>query len=89
MTEPTDPRGARLVEIAQRLDVALSDAHADQLLAYLDLLQRWNGTYNLTAVRDPERMLTQHVADCLAVIAPLRRHFALVLVVKDKRSIQP
>ena len=74
MTEPTDPRGARLVEIAQRLDVALSDAHADQLLAYLDLLQRWNGTYNLTAVRDPERMLTQHVADCLAVIAPLRRH---------------
>jgi 16S rRNA (guanine527-N7)-methyltransferase len=73
MTEPADPRRARLLEIAQRLDVAPSDAHADQLLAYLDLLQRWNGTYNLTAVRDPERMLTQHVADCLAVVAPLRR----------------
>ena len=30
------------------------------------LLQRWNGTYNLTAVRDPAQMLTQHLADCLA-----------------------
>ena len=74
MEEPTDPRRARLLAVAPRLELALSDAHADQLLAYLDLLQRWNGTYNLTAVRDPERMLTQHVADCLAVIAPLRRH---------------
>jgi len=73
MMGPTDPRRARLLEVAQRLDLALSEAQADQLLAYLDLLQRWNGTYNLTAVRDPERMLTQHVADCLAVIAPLRR----------------
>jgi len=73
MMGPTDPRRARLLEVAQRLDLALSEAQVDQLLAYLDLLQRWNGTYNLTAVRDPERMLTQHVADCLAVIAPLRR----------------
>ena len=68
-----DPRRGRLLEVAQRLELALSELHADQLLAYLDLLQRWNATYNLTAVRDPERMLTQHVADCLAVMAPLRR----------------
>jgi 16S rRNA (guanine527-N7)-methyltransferase len=40
---------------------------------YLDLLQRWNATYNLTAVRDPAQMRVQHVADCLAVIPPLRR----------------
>jgi len=73
MMGPADPRRARLLEVTRRLDLALSEAQADQLLAYLDLLQRWNGTYNLTAVRDPERMLTQHVADCLAVIAPLRR----------------
>jgi 16S rRNA (guanine527-N7)-methyltransferase len=38
------------------------------------LLQRWNATYNLTAVREPAAMLTQHLADCLAVIQPLRRH---------------
>ncbi|MFO1335368.1 MAG: 16S rRNA (guanine(527)-N(7))-methyltransferase RsmG [Piscinibacter sp.] len=45
----------------------------DRLLAYLALLQRWNATYNLTAVRDPGEMLTQHLADCLAVVGPLRR----------------
>lgn len=44
------------------------------LADYLALLQRWNATYNLTAVRDPAAMLTQHLADCLAVIEPLRRH---------------
>ncbi len=43
------------------------------LIAYLALLQRWNGTYNLTAVRNPAQMLTQHLADCLALIQPLRR----------------
>lgn len=47
---------------------------ADRLLAYLDLLQRWNGVYNLTSVRDPQDMLRQHLADCLAVVGPLSRH---------------
>lgn len=45
----------------------------DALLAYLDLLVRWNRTYNLTAVRDPANMLVQHLADCLAIIRPLQR----------------
>jgi 16S rRNA (guanine527-N7)-methyltransferase len=44
--------------------------------AYLDLLQRWNATYNLTAVRERSAMLSHHLADCLAVITPLRRHRA-------------
>ncbi|HEV7913598.1 MAG TPA: 16S rRNA (guanine(527)-N(7))-methyltransferase RsmG [Albitalea sp.] len=51
----------------------MDDAVADRLVAYLALLQRWNGTYNLTAVRDPAEMLTQHLLDCLAVIAPMQR----------------
>jgi 16S rRNA (guanine527-N7)-methyltransferase len=46
------------------------------LSAYLDLLQRWNTTYNLTAVRERSAMRSQHLADCLAVVAPLRRHRA-------------
>jgi 16S rRNA (guanine527-N7)-methyltransferase len=53
--------------------------HADQitaLLAYLDLIQKWTKVYNLTAVRDPAEMLTHHLLDSLAVIAPLRRQFA-------------
>lgn len=43
---------------------------------YLQLLQRWNATYNLTALRDPAQMQTQHLADCRAAVAPLRRELA-------------
>ena len=76
MNETSSPHRARLLGAAKQLGLALSDSEADQLLAYLVLLQRWNSTYNLTAVRDPDRMLSQHVFDCLAVMAPLRRHLA-------------
>ena len=44
-----------------------------QVLAYLDLIQKWNKVYNLTAVRDPAEMLTHHLLDSLAAISPLRR----------------
>src|SRR5690606_27875571 len=43
-------------------------ALADPLLAYLALLQRWNATYNLTAIRDPEQMVTLHLLDSLAIV---------------------
>lgn len=46
----------------------------DRLLAYLRLLQKWNATYNLTALRASETILTHHLADCLAAVPPLRRH---------------
>jgi 16S rRNA (guanine527-N7)-methyltransferase len=46
-----------------------------RLDAYLVLLVRWGATYNLTAVRNPEQMRVQHLADCLAVVEPLRRRF--------------
>lgn len=47
-----------------------------RLQQYLALLARWNATYNLTAVREREAMLSQHLADCLAVVEPLRRELA-------------
>lgn len=59
--------------VCAELGLELPPATLDRLLAYLALLQRWNATYNLTAVRDPAEMLTQHLADCLAVVGPLRR----------------
>ena len=43
----------------------------DRLAAYLDLLAKWNRTYNLTAIREPERMVTHHVLDALAVLPHL------------------
>ncbi len=55
------------------LGLALPDDAVRRLLAYLEALARWNRVYNLTAVRAPAEMLTQHLLDSLAVVAPLRR----------------
>jgi 16S rRNA (guanine527-N7)-methyltransferase len=63
-----------LIAGAEALGCPLNDTEADRLLGYLDLLQRWNKVYNLTALRDPAQMLTHHLLDSLAVIAPMRRH---------------
>ncbi|MDI1244643.1 MAG: 16S rRNA (guanine(527)-N(7))-methyltransferase RsmG [Rhodoferax sp.] len=58
------------------LELSLSDAQIDSLLAYQELIGKWNKVYNLTAVRDPGEMLTLHLLDSLAVIVPLRRQLA-------------
>ena len=58
------------------LALDLSAAQRQALLDYLALLQKWNQVYNLTAVRDPQAMLSHHLLDCLAVVAPLRMHLA-------------
>ena len=55
------------------LGLVLADAQIGALLDYMALIQKWTRVYNLTAVRNPEEMLTHHVLDSLAVIAPLRR----------------
>jgi 16S rRNA (guanine527-N7)-methyltransferase len=60
-----------IARVAQAAGLSLTGPQVDALAAYLALLQRWNATYNLTAVRDPAAMLHQHLADCLAVVAPL------------------
>jgi len=70
---PGDAR-QRLADAAGQLGLPLGAAEMDRLLAYLALLQRWNRVYNLTAVRDPAEMLSQHLFDCLAVLPALRRH---------------
>ncbi len=62
--------------VGHECGVALSDTQAQQLARYMALLQQWNGTYNLTALRQPEEMLTHHLADCLVVVPPLLRHLA-------------
>lgn len=58
---------------AQALGLGLDDAQVARLLDYLGLLAKWNKVYNLTAVRDPQDMLTHHLLDSLAVVAPLQR----------------
>lgn len=67
---PLDPL---LADWSGRLSLNISDIQGELLHRFMALLQRWNGTYNLTAVRDPALMWTQHLADCLAVVPALRR----------------
>ena len=59
---------------AAELGLDLSDAQFEQLLGYLALIQKWNKVYNLTAVRDPQEMLTHHLLDSLTAVTPLARH---------------
>ena len=52
----------------EQLGIALDAGTQQRLIDYVALLQKWNKVYNLTAVRDPENMLTQHLLDSLAVL---------------------
>jgi 16S rRNA (guanine527-N7)-methyltransferase len=61
-----------LAEGSAALRVALPAEARDALLGYLDLLQKWNRAYNLTAVRDPAAMVTRHLLDSLAVAPYVR-----------------
>jgi 16S rRNA (guanine527-N7)-methyltransferase len=63
---------------ALRVDLP-ADAQA-RLLAYVELLAKWNRTYNLTAIREPARMITHHVLDALAILPHLPQRATLNLL---------
>ena len=50
------------------LGLDLPDTAQQQLLAFRDLLLKWNKTYNLTALRDPEQAISNHLLDSLAIL---------------------
>ena len=52
----------------QQLELAASPQQVQQLLDYLLLLQKWNKAYNLTAIREPDAMVTRHLLDSLALL---------------------
>ena len=68
--------GERLHAGCQALGLALDETQRVKLLDFMGLLQKWNKVYNLTAVRNTEEMLTHHLLDSLAAVAPLQRHLA-------------
>lgn len=61
--------GARLESVLCTLDQEIDGVLIDRLAAYLGELARWNRTYNLTAVRDIDDMISRHVADSLSIRA--------------------
>lgn len=68
MTPAEELRGALA---AMGLD--LPEARQAQLLAFIALLQKWNRTYNLTAIRDEREMLTHHLLDSLSLLPVLEK----------------
>ncbi len=61
-------KGLRQLNLAQSLD----DKQQNTLIKYVELLNKWNKTYNLTAVRKPEQMVTRHLLDSLSICPYLR-----------------
>jgi 16S rRNA (guanine527-N7)-methyltransferase len=57
----------RLVQGAASLGVSLAEGDAARLVHLLEELERWNRTYNLTAIRQREDMLTHHLLDSLSI----------------------
>jgi 16S rRNA (guanine527-N7)-methyltransferase len=74
IAEEGRPLEAGLRNGLRELGLSLTDLQVGQLLDYLGLIAKWTKVYNLTAVRNPQEMLTHHLLDSLAAIPPLRRH---------------
>ena len=66
------PLSAPLDDGLRALGLELSPDARALMLHYVDELVRWNGAYNLTAIRDPREMLVRHLLDSLAVLPALR-----------------
>ena len=69
------------------LGLVLTSEQEEQLLAYMDLIAKWTKVYNLTAVRDADEMLTHHLLDSLAVVLPLRREAAKLVLPQGQTQL--
>ncbi|HAT40417.1 MAG TPA: 16S rRNA (guanine(527)-N(7))-methyltransferase RsmG [Rheinheimera sp.] len=59
----------RLKQLVAQTSLQLTDQQLQQLVSYVQLLDKWNSAYNLTSVRDPQEMLVKHILDSI-VVAP-------------------
>ena len=57
----------KLINLIDQTDLSISDLQIDQLVSYVEMLNKWNKAYNLTAVRNPNEMLIKHIMDSLVV----------------------
>ena len=63
---------AALARGVEALGLALREPQIERLERYLDLLEKWNRVYNLTAIRERDRMVTHHLLDSLAILPYVR-----------------
>ena len=80
----TDLFTKKLSLACEAMHIDLSKTQQIRLLAYLEHLQKWNKTYNLTAIRDPEQALTHPLFDSLSVVTPLREYCAQRAITQPK-----
>ena len=59
----------KLSRLLDQAGISLTDHQKNQLVAYVDMLNKWNKAYNLTSIRDPNEMLVRHILDSI-VVAP-------------------
>lgn len=64
----TDGFAERIEFAAKEIGIGLNSLQVNKLVDYVALLAKWNSTYNLTAVRDPQDMLERHIIDSLSVV---------------------
>ena len=57
-----------LLSGAEQMDLSLNDQQTEQLLSYLELMTKWNKTYNLSAIRDPQLGVKKHLLDSLSIL---------------------
>ncbi|MDY6890628.1 MAG: 16S rRNA (guanine(527)-N(7))-methyltransferase RsmG [Pseudomonadota bacterium] len=63
-----EPYRQTLERALKPLKMSLTEAQRERLLAYHQLLLKWNRAYNLTAVRDPVQMIDRHLVDSLSIL---------------------
>ncbi|ENO81929.1 16S rRNA methyltransferase GidB [Thauera sp. 27] len=73
MSGRLQPWAAQLSDGVAALGFALPQETVDRLLAFGELLLKWNKVYNLTAIRSPQEVITHHLLDSLAVLPHLKR----------------
>jgi 16S rRNA (guanine527-N7)-methyltransferase len=75
----------QLEKACQTLNIETTKGQQEVLLEYLSQLLKWNRTYNLTAIRDPDLALVQHIFDSLSIIKPLKDLFEQKKI--DKKTV--
>lgn len=62
----------QLAEGLEQMQLTVADADQQRLVSYIEMLHKWNKTHNLTAVRNPQQMITRHLLDSLSIAGYLR-----------------